>query len=230
MSKNFTLGLIVVASGLISSATLWAGTEGAINGTVTDNQGIAVPNAQVQLRSAEGKVLKEVTTDATGNYSFFPVQFGDYSVATKIQGFAPSESGVHVSSGANADVEIQLTPPESGQEMVLKVEAKRKMVQNSSSTSSTTVDKEQIATMPQGNDISLPRLLETTTPGVVQGPFNQIFIRGNHANIQYQIDGVQLPIRRRALLPMPLARATSITTKSSRAVFRPSTASARPRS
>ena len=47
--------------------------------------------------------------------------------------------------------------------------------------------------MPQGDTASLPKLLYTTNAGMVEGPFGQVFTRGNHANLQYQIDGIQLP-------------------------------------
>ena len=76
---------------------------------------------------------------------------------------------------------------------MLEVKAKRHLVQSSASTSNTEIDQQTISTMPQREEISLPKLITTTTPGTVQGPFGQMFIRGNHANIQYQIDGVQLP-------------------------------------
>src|SRR6185437_16148625 len=66
-------------------------------------------------------------------------------------------------------------------------------INQSASTSRTVVTSKQIEQMPEGDNITLPKLLSDTMPGVVQGPFGQSFIRGNHANIQYQIDGVQLP-------------------------------------
>lgn len=77
--------------------------------------------------------------------------------------------------------------------MVVSVRAKKHLIQNSASVSSTEISKEEIKQLPAGDEISLPRLLTTTTPGAIQGSFNQMFFRGNHANIQYQIDGVQLP-------------------------------------
>ena len=59
----------------------------------------------------------------------------------------------------------------------------------SASVSSTEISHKQIEKLPQGDQISLPKLITSTTPGTVAGPFGQVFIRGNHANIQYQIDG-----------------------------------------
>ena len=194
MSKRlYCLALVSVFNWVAVMA--WAGTEGSISGTVADNQGVAVSGATVQLLSPEGNVVKKATTSATGAFEFFPVTFGDYDLAVQGgTGFAPYHASIHVSSGSTTRLDVRLEP-ETGnrqKEIVLEVKAKR-MVNNSSSTSSTEITHEQIEAMPQGNQISLPRLLETTTPGVVPGPFNQTFIRGNHANVQFQIDGVQLP-------------------------------------
>ena len=61
------------------------------------------------------------------------------------------------------------------------------------SSSVTILKQTDIALMPQSDNQSITHLLAATTPGVVPGAFGQTFIRGNHAGIQYQIDGIQLP-------------------------------------
>ena len=77
-------------------------------------------------------------------------------------------------------------------ELLLQVKAKKRALSRKS-VSSTELKSEQIAKLPQGMEVSLPKLVAMTTPGAILGPLGQIFFRGNHANIQYQIDGVQLP-------------------------------------
>lgn len=84
------------------------------------------------------------------------------------------------------------------QEMILEVKEKKESNQALSAFdpqqgSTVEIDQKQIERLPLSQEVSLPRLLAMTTPGVVQGPFGQVFVRGNHANIQYQLDGVQLP-------------------------------------
>ncbi len=189
----------LVVQGLLSFAFLIVGfnvhasTEGSISGKVVDLQGIAVGSIQVDLQTPQGTTLKTTHTAITGEYEFFPVTLGDYQIVLHPSGFLPSRSWVQVVSGSDSYVEVNLNPLPSSPEMVLQVKAKRRLVQNSLAASITDVSREQIAQLPQGVEISLPKLIATTTPGVVQGSFGQTFIRGNHANIQYQIDGVQLP-------------------------------------
>jgi outer membrane receptor protein involved in Fe transport len=178
---------------LFSLQSAFAGTDGTLTGTVLDPQEIALSNASVKVMTTDGKLVKETTSSLTGEYQLFPLTFGDYQLVVEAPGFAPYQMQVHVAAGGSTQEDVHMSAKGAAQEMVLEVKAKRHLVQNSSSQSSTTVTKEQIAAMPQGDQISLPKLLETTSPGVVAGPFNQVFIRGNHANIQYQIDGIQLP-------------------------------------
>ena len=194
MKNKFRCIALMMALGFaLFSNSVLAGTEGSILGAVIDSQGVAIPNAAVQLLTDDGKVLKVAKSSATGEFSFFPVVFGDYEVAVEVRGLAPYRTAVHVASGTTSQLEARIGPVAKGQEMVLEVKAKRHLIQNSAAVSSTELNHEQISQLPAGNEISLPRLLTTTTPGAVQGPFGQVFFRGNHANIQYQIDGVQLP-------------------------------------
>ena len=191
-SRHFA-AVLFAASSLLFGAQVLASSDGAINGTVLDSQGIAVGGAKVQVLSPDGKLVKEATSSVTGEFQIFPLVFGDYRVTVQNAGSAPYTAQAHVASGGSTQVNIQLEPAGSTKEIVVEVKAKKHLIQTSAAQSSTSVNHEQIEQLPQGNQISLPRLLETTSPGVVAGPFNQVFIRGNHANIQYQIDGIQLP-------------------------------------
>jgi hypothetical protein len=173
-----------------------AGIEGSVSGTITDPDGVSLGGAKVKLLTSDGQVAKEMDSSPTGTFSFFPVVFGDYQVTIDSQGFQAYKVSIHVNSGSTTQVDAHLSPLGAGggaKEMVIKVQAKRHIINNTASSSSTDIQHDTIDKLPGGNDVSLTRLLKTTSPGVVEGPFNQLFIRGNHANIQYQIDGVQLP-------------------------------------
>ena len=193
MKKFLLLSLMALVTFHTFSAQ--ALTAGSIAGTISDNQGIALSNAQVRLLSTSGKQLNETTSGATGDFEFYPVDFGDYNVSVILPGYAPTSNPVHIASGAHADLAIQLTSTTAtkGKDITIEVKAKKNLVSGASASSSREVNQEMIQSLPQGDDVKLPKLLATTTPGVIQGPFGQTFIRGNHANIQYQIDGVQLP-------------------------------------
>ena len=62
----------------VFSLSLLTTAHAEIKIRVLDPQNAAIPGAQVQLLSPEGRVIKETTTSATGEYQFFPVTFGDF--------------------------------------------------------------------------------------------------------------------------------------------------------
>ncbi|MFZ9594634.1 MAG: TonB-dependent receptor [Bdellovibrionia bacterium] len=82
---------------------------------------------------------------------------------------------------------------EETEELVLEVKAKRKLIEPAQVSSRVKLTQESIRSLPQGEQVSLSQLISSTTPGVVQGPFGSLFVRGNHGNVQYRIDGVQMP-------------------------------------
>jgi outer membrane receptor protein involved in Fe transport len=52
--------------------------------------------------------------------------------------------------------------------------------------------RDTIATQPQGDNAPFNQLL-LQAPGVAQDSFGQLHVRGDHANLQFRINGVQLP-------------------------------------
>jgi outer membrane receptor protein involved in Fe transport len=52
--------------------------------------------------------------------------------------------------------------------------------------------RDTIDTQPQGDNAAFNQLL-LQAPGVAQDSFGQLHVRGDHANLQFRIDGVQLP-------------------------------------
>src|SRR5205814_4539833 len=52
--------------------------------------------------------------------------------------------------------------------------------------------REAIESQPQGDNAPLNQVL-LQAPGVAQDSFGQLHVRGDHANLQYRLNGVQLP-------------------------------------
>ena len=59
-------------------------------------------------------------------------------------------------------------------------------------TSQTVFDRKAIRQMPHGDNTPLNQML-LQAPGVVQDSFGQLHVRGDHANLQYRIDGIIIP-------------------------------------
>ena len=95
---------------------------------------------------------------------------------------------------------IPLVPPAAPQsiEKTLVVGAVKKLDQArnglSPDTGSTTYrfDQKDISALPLGDSTPLNQVI-LRAPGVAQDSFGQVFVRGDHANLQYRINGVIIP-------------------------------------
>src|ERR1700736_1486475 len=73
-----------------------------------------------------------------------------------------------------------------------QLEAARLQIQPSLGASTYYFGSEALLTIPQGDNAPLNQVL-LQMPGVAQDSFGQIHVRGEHANVQFRINGVQLP-------------------------------------
>src|SRR5246500_671781 len=101
-------------------------------------------------------------------------------------------------AGATAPSAAGATPPpEGGLSLDLDVIARQLDIARSNiqpRLGATVYDfsRPAIETQPQGDNQSLNQLL-LQAPGVTQDSFGQLHVRGDHANLQFRINGVQLP-------------------------------------
>jgi hypothetical protein len=98
---------------------------------------------------------------------------------------------------ATAQAQQQTPPPDAGLSLDVEVIAKqldiaRTQIQPNLGATVYDFNRPTIETQPQGDNQSLNQLL-LQAPGVTQDSFGQIHVRGDHANLQYRINGVQLP-------------------------------------
>lgn len=92
-----------------SAGTLFAGTTGTINGTVTDSK-TSLPIAGVVVSAVSPSANLNGKTDAKGFYSFSGVSPDTYAVSFEFPGFQPaSTTGVNVFQDVTATVNSTLT-------------------------------------------------------------------------------------------------------------------------
>jgi len=107
----------------------------------------------------------------------------------------PLLTPVFLAAGAVAAQEA--APPEAGLSLNLDVVAEQLDIARSNiqpSLGATVYDfgRQAIETQPQGDNQPFNRLL-LQAPGVTQDSFGQLHVRDEHANLQFRINGVQLP-------------------------------------
>jgi outer membrane receptor protein involved in Fe transport len=114
--------------------------------------------------------------------------------ARRVSMIAPVAGALLAASAATAQ---EPSPPEGGVALDLNVIAKqldiaRTEIQPRLGATVYDFGRQAIETQPQGDNQSLNQLL-LQAPGVSQDSFGQVHVRGDHANLQYRLNGVQLP-------------------------------------
>jgi hypothetical protein len=156
----------VIGALVLPDIALGQAVTGTIVGTVTDSTGAALPGVTVTVTHQETGLARTVVTDDAGEYVVPSIPTGNYSVSSELTGFKKTAlTNLHLGVDQRLRVDLNL---ELGQ-MTESVEivAAAPLVQTDSSDLSTTVDEEQIKTLPLNgrNFVSLTR----TVPGVTRG-------------------------------------------------------------
>ena len=83
-------------------------------------------------------------------------------------------------------------PPETIQVTAQRLDAARNSLSPDTGSTIYRIDAKDIEALPLGADTPLNQVI-LQAPGVVQDSFGQLHVRGDHANLQYRIDGVVIP-------------------------------------
>ena len=181
--------LLAVLIALGWSAPVLAANLGIVHGSVHDEAGKPIPGTQVSLLRGNQQ-LDSHPTDATGHFEFEQVPFGKYRLSFSAPDGRMDDREVLIASGDVLELDVTLPTLE---ETVTVVAPKREAPRPTTTTGSATqVQREDIQSRPRGDSASVNEILGTQ-PGFVYDALGQIYVRGNHANIQYQLDGVPLP-------------------------------------
>jgi outer membrane receptor protein involved in Fe transport len=165
-------------------------TEGALNGTVTDQTGAVVAGVSVKLTNL-GKGYSHVAkTNSQGNYQFPLEEPGSYSIEVSAANFktysAKAEINVGQATVVNAKLEVGTA---SG--TVVEVNAAAEVLQTEAADMTTNFDKNLVENLPNGgNDLTA---VAYTAPGVVMnngGGYGNFNVNGLPATSNvFTIDG-----------------------------------------
>jgi len=97
--------LMMVTAGALNAQTIF----GRISGTVRDNQGGVVPNANVTITNAATNLVRNATTDEDGFYTATNLPVGTYTILVARDGFKRAEQrGVALVADARLTVDMTL--------------------------------------------------------------------------------------------------------------------------
>jgi hypothetical protein len=107
------MGQAVLVAAVLSGTLAGAQTfRGAINGTVTDPAGAAIPGAQVQIADDATGIVRQTVSAAGGDFNFPDLPLGSYTVTVTTSGFDTLKViKVTVSAGAIHTVPVNSLSP-----------------------------------------------------------------------------------------------------------------------
>jgi outer membrane receptor protein involved in Fe transport len=164
-----------------------------VTGSVRDALGRPVAEVEVTLRAQSGAEVAKARTDAQGRFTLTGIPSGAYVLLTRKEGFKPATKVVVLSQRAPSSVDLVL---ESKQALTVALNAPRHRAQNGLSSTGAneyTLTQRDIEELPAGQATPLNEVL-LQMPGVALDQNQEIHIRGEHAGVQYQMNGIMLPL------------------------------------
>lgn len=163
---------------------------GLIGGTVREYSGEPVAAAKVTLLARGDRRIDMRVTGADGLFEFAQVPFGQYRLVVSTPDGRTESQEVRVSAGEVVRTEV-FVPVALG-EVVVTIPLPKAPEPSKTTSSASMLEREDIKELPRGDTASVNEVL-STQPGFVYDAFGNLYARGNHANIQYEVDGVPLP-------------------------------------
>ncbi len=122
---------------------------GTITGTITDQQGAAVPNAQITIREDATGVSYDTVSNDTGNYTRPALTPGTYTVTAVAPGFQKTQQGnIIVTPGEPVAVNLALRLGNASQ--TVEVTAAAPLLQTESPAISQNLNSAQVSELPLG--------------------------------------------------------------------------------
>lgn len=162
---------------------------GSITGTVTDQQGAAIPGATVTATNTGTGNSLETVTDGQGNYTFRNLLPGVYDLGASLQGFRElKQTGLRVSAGNPVRVELKLEVGALAE--TVNVVSETTLLQTEKADLSTELDSKAIVNLPLNAYRNYQQLLNLV-PGATPVQFQNAEIDTPGRSLRTWVNGVQ---------------------------------------
>jgi outer membrane receptor protein involved in Fe transport len=174
---------------VLFSASLSASIFGSITGLIHDPQHRPVQGAKVRIWANTSKWTASTTSDASGEFRFDNVALGSYTVQVEAEGFAPQTQQMTLASDSELRLHFALTV--AGSKESVQVTDTTSAINPDSSTSTSVINRQQIAETPGASDPNSLAMITSYVPGAYM-VHDQLHIRGGH-QVSWLLDGVPVP-------------------------------------
>ena len=195
---NLPSKFIFLAVVLLTASPVLAQFETAeVLGTVHDNSGAVMVGANVTLINQDTGIQAKTTTDSIGNYQFFNVRVGHYTITAEAPGFSKF-TAKDVVVNVNARQRVDITMQVGVVSETVEVQGAAAVLQTDSSEHGQVIQTQQIVDLPlNGRNYSDLALLTTnvhkspiamTETSPREGAFNVNGMRSTYNN--FLLDGM----------------------------------------
>jgi outer membrane receptor protein involved in Fe transport len=170
-------------------------TGASIVGTLKDSAGKPFTDVAITLQKPDGSSAASAVSDRFGAFRFDNLAAGTYSLESTTIAISDTMRTVTVPSTGTLTLALVATPGVSLAPVQVVAKRLNEARQNLAPDIGADVyhfDREDIVNLPGGDATPLNQVLLQAT-GVTQDSFGQLHVRGDHANIQYRLNGVIIP-------------------------------------
>jgi outer membrane receptor protein involved in Fe transport len=191
MKSGYRFTLVLSVCLLLLAPIVVAQTTGTIDGTVTDQNGGALPGATVEITSPNLQGTRTATTGNDGRFRFVSVPPGPYKVTANLSGMgtAAKNATVQLDSTATVNLQMQVSAKEA-----ITVTGEAPLVDVTSTTTGTSYTAKVMEKLPLGRNyasIVLSQPGVQTDAGETQGRSLAISVYGSTSSENlWLIDGV----------------------------------------
>lgn len=186
--------IVRVGTLLLLLWTLVAGSTAAaqqrVTGIVADkSSGQPISAASVKLEGDALSTERATTTDAEGRFSLSVLSPGFYTLTVSAARFYTEQLTFSLSPRAAQQVRFELAPLAAVREQVT-VHAESKLVNETESATTITINVAQISALPTGRKIQLTDIITPFAGSAVGSHDNLVHLRGNELSLNNFINGV----------------------------------------
>jgi outer membrane receptor protein involved in Fe transport len=203
--SEFKFGAVAIAIGVVlcplyafaQVAASPSSTQASVSigGNIRDNGGKPLGAIALKLKRADGTVAGETVSDSSGRFRFDGIRPGTYAVTSEAVELGNEGRSLTVTAAGLYDIALVAKAAVSFGRIQVVGQRLDKARQNLSPDIGADVyrfGRQDMVALPEGQSTPLNDVL-LQAPGVAQDSFGQLHIRGDHANVQYRINGITLP-------------------------------------
>ncbi len=181
----------ILAAVLLVSSPVWAAD---VDGVLRDKGGSPLAGTQVELQNGQGVIVKTTQSDAGGHFQFADVPAESFVLLATDGTVVLVSTLLTITGDADVHKDLNMADDQAMNIVISHWQQARNDLSPTTGTSAYTMDQQTINSLPQGEDTPIDKVM-LQMPGVAEdsAASGLLHIRGEHANVQYRLNGILLP-------------------------------------